>query len=49
MDLLDLMDLANLWDMDELKQKAEEMIVELKLVRLETCDESNYAFPSVYF
>ncbi|KAG8866057.1 hypothetical protein FRB98_005071, partial [Tulasnella sp. 332] len=38
-DLLDLMDLANLWDMEELKRKAEEAIVELRLVRLETCTE----------
>ncbi|KAG8876541.1 autophagy protein atg9 [Tulasnella sp. 331] len=38
-DLLDLMDLANLWDMEELKRNAEEAIVELRLVRLETCAE----------
>ncbi|KAG9022499.1 hypothetical protein FRB95_014681 [Tulasnella sp. JGI-2019a] len=37
--LLDLLDLSNLWDMDELKRKTQEVIVELKLVRLETCDE----------
>ncbi|KAG8994150.1 hypothetical protein FRB94_009076 [Tulasnella sp. JGI-2019a] len=37
--LLDLLDLSNLWDMDELKRKTQEAIVELKLVRLETCDE----------
>lgn len=39
-DLLDLMDLGNMWDMDELKRKAEEAIVGLRLVRLETCDDS---------
>ncbi|KAG8947704.1 hypothetical protein FRC04_010548 [Tulasnella sp. 424] len=37
-DLLNLLDLSNMWDMPELKGQAIQAIVELRLVRVETCD-----------
>lgn len=43
-DLLDLLDLTNMWVMDELKLQAQKAIVDLRLVRLETCDASKSLF-----
>ncbi|KIO18246.1 hypothetical protein M407DRAFT_32079 [Tulasnella calospora MUT 4182] len=37
-DLLSLLELSNIWDVPELKEQAVKAIVELRLVRVETCD-----------
>lgn len=37
-ELLDLLALSDVWDIQELKSQAVRRIVDLKLVRLETCD-----------
>lgn len=39
-DLLDVLELANMWDMDVLRSQAELAIVELQLVQVSNCDES---------
>lgn len=38
-DLLDLMELSNLWDVPELTTEAVLAIVELGLIRFDTCDD----------
>ncbi|KAG8894077.1 hypothetical protein FRC00_009577, partial [Tulasnella sp. 408] len=37
-DLLSLLELSNIWDVPELKEQAIKAIVELRLVRVETCE-----------
>ena len=38
--LLELLELANFWQLEELKIQAIKALVELQLVRAETCDDS---------
>lgn len=43
-DLLDLMELSNLWDVPDLSDEAAKAIFELRLIRFDNCDDGELLY-----